>query len=100
MPTSSNVLRQTVPVESAYDNATLTLGLPLETASGAIYPVFQASRSNITTDRTIRQIGYLEIGDNRSDFVSLEPRSRAPLIITLLVILSFLLGGIVRRLRH
>lgn len=100
MPTISDFLKRSVPAESAYDSVTLKLGLPLETANGTIYPVLQTSRLNSTMDRSISQIGYLEIGDNRSDFVSLEPRNRAPLIFALLVILSLLLGGIMRRLRH
>lgn len=100
MPTISDFPRLTAPADSAGGHPDLTLGLPLESATARIYPVFQTSRSNPAADRTVRQIGYLEIGDNRSDFVSLEPRNRMPFVVAALVILSLLLGGVVRRLRH
>lgn len=99
MPAINDLINRVVPNASPRDEPALTLGLPLETDEKTIYPVFQELRTEPADDQKLRQIGYLEIGPDRSDFVSLEPDRRAPLAILSLIALVVVIGLLARRIR-
>jgi hypothetical protein len=81
------------PVDGDTD---LVLGLPLEAGDRTIYPVFADPKSP-DDGAEPRQIGYLELSENRSDFTSLESDSRPLIALPVLILLAVVLFWLFRR---
>jgi hypothetical protein len=78
------------------EDTDLVLGLPLEAGDRTIYPVFADPRTS-EEGREPRQIGYLELSDERSDFTSLEADKRPVMIVPVLILLVLVLLWLLRR---
>jgi hypothetical protein len=91
-----NLRQKLFPPGSPVDEDTdLVLGLPLEAGDRTIYPVFADSRT--PDGEEPRQIGYLELSDDRSDFTSLESDKRPVAIIPVLIIVAIVLFWLLSR---
>jgi hypothetical protein len=75
----------------------LVLGLPLEAEDRTIYPVFRQAATPGQEPAPPRQVGYLEVSDERSDYTSLEPDPKPMLIIPILAILVLVVLFLIRR---
>jgi hypothetical protein len=82
----------------SYEEADLVLGLPLESGSRTIYPVFLDPQSP-DDEAQPRQIGYLELGNGRSDFTSLEPDKRPVAALPFLLLIIVVTFWLLRRSR-
>jgi hypothetical protein len=86
--TSLRRLLDYVPGSDSPDGqADLALGLPLESNGRTIYPVFRDPTPADSDTAGPRQIGYLELSEGRSDFISLESDTRPLFLIPVLLAL-------------
>lgn len=74
------------------DEPDLVLGLPLESNGRTIYPVFLDPTHSGDDARQPRQIGFLDVGEERSEFTSLETDIRP---LALLPVLLLILGAVI-----
>jgi hypothetical protein len=76
-------------------DADIVLGLPLETGSRTIYPVFREWTGD--NSATPKQIGYLEVSEDRSDYTSLEPDLRPLAILPVALMIFAICVWVMRR---
>ncbi len=97
MVNAKSIVEKIRPDRSLPDDSDIVLGLPLESGDRTIYPVFREP-SPQTPETEPRQIGYLEVSDERSDYTSLEP-DRRPLAVVPIFLLIVFAVWLFRRLR-
>ena len=97
MENAKSIVDKIRPDRALPDDSDIVLGLPLESGDRTIYPVFRDPTSG-NRDVQPRQIGYLEVSEERSDYTSLEPDRRPLAVIPVLLLLVFILW-MVRRSR-
>lgn len=83
--------------QSSDQNEDLVLGLPLEAEDRTIYPVFRQAVAPGDERTSPRQVGYLEVSDERSDYTSLEPDPKPMLLIPVVAVLILIALFLIRR---
>lgn len=86
-----SLLTQSFRPAREIDEPDLVLGLPLESNGHTIYPVFLDPAHSGDDTLQPRQIGFLDVSDERSDFTSLETDFRP---LALLLVLLLILGAV------
>jgi hypothetical protein len=83
--------------KSSEQDEDLVLGLPLEAEGKTIYPVFRQAAAPGDEPTQPRQVGYLEVSGDRSDYTSLEPDPKPLLIIPVIALLILIVLFLIRR---
>lgn len=91
-----SLLTQSSQSAGEIDEPDLVLGLPLESNGRTIYPVFLDPTHSADDTLQPLQVGFLDVGDERSEFTSLEsdirPLALLPVLLLILIaIIWFLL---------
>jgi hypothetical protein len=98
MAAATSILKKIKPGSTMPEEDDIVVGLPLETGNRTIYPVFRDSTTPGAVGAGPRQIGYLEVSEDRSDYTSLEP-DRRPLAVFPILLAIVIVIWLFRRIR-